>query len=142
MWEKRSKRKSCLWKRKGVATSWITCYNRPIEKNKISFGSRIANLTSFQVHFPSYSSKDYNMSMYLSVNTNQSWKMIMFSTKTGNSSFWSVLKSVVLMNFEDKDDFHFFQELKNTTSSTPPSSAIPSRPHFVLGSSTLTILII
>jgi hypothetical protein len=48
-----------------------------------------------------------------------------------------VLKSVVLTNFEDKDDFHFFQELKKTT----PSSAIPFGPHFVPGFSSLIILI-
>jgi hypothetical protein len=55
--------------------------------------------------------------------------------KQGISSFGSVLKNVVLTNFEDKDDFHIFQELKKTT----PSSAIPFGPHFVLGCSSLPI---
>jgi len=61
--------------------------------------------------------------------------------KNGEFQVFEVLKNVVLTNFEDKDDFHFFQELKKTIASAPPSSTIPSRLHFVPSFSTSTILI-
>jgi hypothetical protein len=69
--------------------------------------------------------------------------VVAFSSKIlGISFLQTTLEIVVLLNYEDKDDLFFFQELKQSIEPTPSSSTILSTQHCALGSSNLNSSIV
>lgn len=141
--EKKNEKILCVKKKRScnIRKHWSHKANRWEWIDKLHIlDLQIQNHSKFVLHLLFHINLGRRIEVSICISTwtrNKTKKWLWFLWEWGISSFQGVPKIVVLTNYEDENNLHFFQKLKWATTLAPPSYVVPFGPQFIPSSSNL-----